>query len=136
MNNLKTFEGFFKGKSIGNIFNKQDDDFAQKVFNSLKKTIESEEVTRVVRYGDYKRRVEFKSNGELYNISIQKSLGRKSLLSSGDNFILVVNNRHFLDRKTGNSTISQSLLKKIWNLLDIEQDRRWMDREKMEKDFE
>jgi hypothetical protein len=172
MENLQTYENFFSklfgkkdnGKSIKtkenkdkkksgllnfNFFSKKDDDFATKVYNSLKNTIESKNdseksskmIGDIVRYGDYKRKVEFKSNGNTYNVSIQKSSSKirttsKALFGQRENYVLVINNRHFIDPKTGISTISQSICKKIWDLLDKEQQKKWFDKEKMEKDFE
>ena len=168
MKNLKTFEGFFdffkkdksenqknkretKNKSnfsIKSFFSKRDDEFAEKVFNSLKNTLESKEDQKsqilgdVVRYADYKRKVKFKSKeGNIYDISIQKSSSKnrttsKLFLSSSETYVLVINNRHFIDRKTGNPTISQSISKKIWDILDKSHEKKWIDKDRMEKDFE
>jgi hypothetical protein len=164
MKNLKTFEGFFdflkkdksenknktksKGNFIKSFFSKRDDEFAEKVFNSLKNTLESKEDQKsqilgdVVKYGDYKRKVKFKSKeGNIYDISIQKSSSKnrttsKLFLSSSETYVLVINNRHFIDRKTGNPTISQSISKKIWDILDKSHEKKWIDKDRMEKDFE
>lgn len=173
MKNLQTYENFFsrlfgkkdddkskktkenkEKKKSGllnfNFFSKKDDDFATKVYNSLKNTIESSSddneksskvIGDIIKYGDYKRKVEFKSNGNTYNVSIQKSSSKirttsKALFAPSENYVLVINNRHFIDPKTGVSTISQSICKKIWDLLDKEQQKKWIGKEKMEKDFE
>jgi hypothetical protein len=173
MKKLQTYEGFFsnlfgkkddsksiKSKDVKskknsffnlNLFSKKDDDFATKVYNSLKSTIESSSsqdsdksskvLGDIIRYGDYKRKVQFKSNGNTYNISIEKSSSKirttsKILLSPSERYVLVINNRHFIDQKTGAPTVSQSICKKIWHLLDKEQQKRGFDKEKIEKDFE
>lgn len=172
MNHIKTFEGFFsnllgkkddkKGNKnrkkgfLGSLFNKEDDDFAKKVLNSLKTALdpqndennsneESKESSKVIgeiaRYGDYKRSVKFQSNGNTYIVTVQKSSSKrrrtsKILLSPGENYVLVINNRHFIDRKTGNPTVSQKITKNIWDLLDKEHNKKFFNKEDMEKDFE
>lgn len=165
MKNLKTFEGFFdflkkdksekdktKTKKSGNFiksfFSKRDDDFAEKVFNSLKSALESKDdqksqiIGDVVKYADYKRKVKFKSKeGNIYDISIQKASSKnrttsKMFLSPSETYVLIINNRHFIDRKTGTPTISQSISKKIWDILDKSHEKKWIDKDRMEKDFE
>jgi hypothetical protein len=167
MKNLKTFESFFdffgsnnsekdknkkNNKKVGrfsfkSFFSKKDDEFAEKVYNSLKNALESEDqksqiIGDVVRYADYKRKVKFKSKeGNTYDISIQKSSNKnrttsKIFLSASESYVLVINNRHFIDRKTGAPTVSQSVSKKIWDILDKAHDKKWFDKERMEKDFE
>lgn len=165
MSNIKTFEGFFdflkrdksnkpnqsKNKNRFSIqkfnpFNKKDNDLAEKVYNSLKTAIESKDKSQligdIVRYGDYKRNVKFKGKeGNTYIISIQKSSNKrrttsKLFLTSGEKYTLIINNKHFIDNKTGESTVSQGILSKIWNLLDKEYDRKWFNKEEIEKDFE
>ena len=38
-------------------------------------------------------------------------------LTSGETYVLVINNRHFIDDR-GAPTVSQKIAKNIWNLLD------------------
>jgi D-lyxose ketol-isomerase len=141
---------------LSSLFNKEDDDFAQKVLNSLRTALEpkndengsdekskdsSKVIGEIARYGDYKRSVKFQSNGNTYVVTVQKSSSKrrrtsKILLSPGEDYVLVINNRHFIDRKTGSPTVSQKITKNIWNLLDKEHDKKWFNKEDMEKDFE
>jgi len=147
MKKLKTYEGFFS--NLSNIFNKADDDLAKKVLKSLEDCIESPDdksgiIGDVQKYADYKRSVKFKSkDGKVHTISIQKSthprrFTTKSFLgvTSGENYILVIDGRHFIDRKTNKSTVSQSVSKKIWNLLDDHSNKKWFDKENLMKSFD
>jgi len=159
--NLKTYESFFSGlfgknknrKSNGsilsNIFNKEDDDLAKKVLKSLEDSIESTDnnsgiIGDVQRYADYKRSVKFKSkDGKIHTISIQKSkhprrFTTKSFigLNSGENYILIIDGKHFIDRNSNKSTVSQSVSKKIWNLLDQHSDKKLIDKENLMKSFD
>jgi hypothetical protein len=143
--NLKTYEGFFS-----DIFNKADDDLAKKVLKSLEDSIEStqDKSSRVIgdiqRYADYKRSVKFKSKeGKMHTISIQKSTHPRRFttksflgLTSGENYILVIDGKHFIDRKSNKSTVSQSVSKKIWNLLDQYSDKKMLDKENLMKSFD
>ena len=145
MKNLKTYEGFFS-----DIFNKADDDLAKKVLKSLEDSIESTEdknsgiIGDIQRYADYKRSVKFKSKeGKIHTISIQKSTHPRRFttksflgLTSGENYILVIDGKHFIDRKTNKSTVSQSVSKKIWNLLDQYSDKKMLDKENLMKSFD
>lgn len=129
-----------------NFFSKKDDDFARKVYEKLFEILQNKDnsqiVDKVKKYGDYKRTVKFKAkSGELYVVSIQKTSSKrrfttKAFLIPENTFVLVINNRHFIDKTSGKSTVSQKLLSKIWNLLDSEHDKSWFDREKLNKDFE
>ena len=145
MKNLKTYEGFFS-----DIFNKADDDLAKKVLKSLEDSIESTQdkssgiIGDIQRYADYKRSVKFKSKeGKIHTISIQKSTHPRRFttksflgLTSGENYILVIDGKHFIDRKTNKSTVSQSVSKKIWNLLDQYSDKKMLDKENLMKSFD
>jgi hypothetical protein len=129
-----------------NVFSKKDDEFARKVYNKLFEILQNKDnqqiVDNVKRYSDYKRTIKFKAkSGEVYVVAIQKTSSKrrfssKAFLVPENTFVLVINNRHFIDRSTGKSTVSQKLLLKIWNLLDKEHDKSWFDREKLDKDFE
>jgi hypothetical protein len=143
--NLKTYEGFFS-----DIFNKADDDLAKKVLKSLEDSIESTQdkssgvIGDIQRYADYKRSVKFKSKeGKIHTISIQKSTHPRRFttksflgLTSGENYILVIDGKHFIDRKSNKSTVSQSVSKKIWNLLDQYSDKKMLDKENLMKSFD
>jgi hypothetical protein len=143
--NLKTYEGFFS-----DIFNKSDDDLAKKVLKSLEDSIESTDdknsgiIGDIQRYADYKRSVKFKSKeGKIHTISIQKSTHPRRFttksflgLTSGENYILVIDGKHFIDRKSNKSTVSQSVSKKIWNLLDQYSDKKMIDKENLMKSFD
>ena len=145
MKNLKTYEGFFS-----DIFNKADDDLAKKVLKSLEDSIESTQdkssgvIGDIQRYADYKRSVKFKSKeGKIHTISIQKSTHPRRFttksflgLTSGENYILVIDGKHFIDRKSNKSTVSQSVSKKIWNLLDQYSDKKMLDKENLMKSFD
>lgn len=145
MKNLKTYEGFFS-----DIFNKSDDDLAKKVLKSLEDSIESTDdknsgiIGDIQRYADYKRSVKFKSKeGKIHTISIQKSTHPRRFttksflgLTSGENYILVIDGKHFIDRKSNKSTVSQSVSKKIWNLLDQYSDKKMIDKENLMKSFD
>ena len=145
MKNLKTYEGFFS-----DIFNKADDDLAKKVLKSLEDSIESTQdkssgiIGDIQRYADYKRSVKFKSKeGKIHTISIQKSTHPRRFttksflgLTSGENYILVIDGKHFIDRKSNKSTVSQSVSKKIWNLLDQYSDKKMIDKENLMKSFD
>jgi hypothetical protein len=134
MNNIKTFEGFFdffksknkdvksdddknkkdSSKSGLNPFSKKDDDLASLIYLSIKNSLELNDgkVLGIHKYQDYKRLVQYKGkDSKLYNVAVQKTSG-------GDNYILVINNKHYLDTKTNKSTVSLGTLKKLWNLLD------------------
>jgi len=128
MNHIKTFEGFFKNKSkrsiLSNLFSKEDDEFAQKILNSL----ESNRIGDISRYGDYKRSVKLQSNGNTYLVTVQKS--------SKSDYVLIINNKHFIDRNTGKSTVSKKIIKNIWEFLDKEHDKKSFNKEDMKKDFE
>ena len=59
------------------------------------------------------------------NISIQKSSSKrrtttKLLGGSEANYVLVVNNKHYIDSKTGKGLVSQKICRDIWDLLDRE----------------
>lgn len=144
MKNLKTYEGFFS-----DIFNKSDDDLAKKILKSLEDCIESRDkdygiIGDIQKYADYKRSVKFKSKeGKVHTISIQKSthprrFTTKSFLgiTSGENYILVIDGKHFIDRKSNKSTVSQSVSKKIWNLLDQHSNKKWIDKDNLMKSFD
>ena len=145
MKKLKTYEGFFS-----DIFNKSDDDLAKKVLKSLEDCIESRNkedygvIGDIQKYADYKRSVKFKSkDGKVHTISIQKSthprrFTTKSFLgiTSGESYILVIDGKHFIDRKSNKSTVSQSVSKKIWNLLDQHSNKKWIDKDNLMKSFD
>jgi len=150
MSYIKTFEGFFskdkkddkdntkktkKKDFLGGLFKKEDDDFAQKVYNSLKLALKNDENSKIVgkitKYADYKRSVKFKSNGNDYIIIIQKSL----LTRNNSNYVLVINNKHFID-KNGKPTISQRISRNIWDLLDKEYDKNIFNKEDITRDFD
>jgi hypothetical protein len=134
--------------SIDNFFNKKDDDLAKKILLSLEKAILSEDNSKIIgkisRYADYKRTVKFQGKDDkVHIIEIQKSthprrFTTKSFLgvTSGENYILVVDGKHFIDRKTNKSTVSQRVCKKIWELLDKEHNKDWFDKENLSKSFE
>lgn len=147
---IKTFEGFFdffkrsdskksdqkseqkkKSVSVG-IFSKKDDDLAKTIYNSIKSSIESNDgrIKGIYRYQDYKRVVKFKGKNREYNVAVQKNSK-----SSGD-FVLVIDNKHYIDKKTNKSTISQSICRKIWNLLDKENGKSYYDKDNIKDDFE
>lgn len=128
MNHIKKFEGFFTNKSkrsiLSNLFSKEDDEFAQKILNSL----ELNRIGDISRYGDYKRSVKLQSNGNTYLVTVQKS--------SKSDYVLIINNKHFIDRNTGKSTVSKKIIKNIWEFLDKEHDKKSFNKEDMKKDFE
>lgn len=174
MNHIKTYESFLSnifGKkndsktknkkggflnSLNSLFSKENDELAEKVYNSLKTALEpqsteddqksedskeSKLMGEIARYGDYKRSVKFKAKGTMYVVTVQKSSSKrrvtsKMFLAPGENYVLVINNRHFIDRKTGTPTVSQKIAKNIWNLLDKAHDKKWFNKEDMERDFE
>ena len=166
MKNIETYEGLFSnifGKkkdeneqknkkknilSLDTFFSKKDDDLAKKILLSLEKALLNEEDAKIIgdisRYSDYKRSVEFQGkDGKNHVISIQKSthprrFTTKSFIgvAPGENYILVVNGKHFIDRKTNKSTVSQRVCRKIWELLDKEHDKKWFDKENLSKSFE
>jgi len=177
MNHIKTYESFLsnifgkkndsktknkKGgflKSLNSLFSKENDELAEKVYNSLKTALESQSADddddnkksedpkesklmgEIARYGDYKRSVKFKAKGTMYVVTVQKSSSKrrttsKMFFTPGETYVLVINNRHFIDRKTGSPTVSQKIAKNIWNLLDKAHDKKWFNKEDMEKDFE
>ena len=100
---------------------------------------ESKLMGEIARYADYKRSVKIKSKGisdlidktiyqkikttnNLYIVAVQKSSSKrrmtsKMFLTSGETYVLVINNRHFIDDR-GAPTVSQKIAKNIWNLLD------------------
>jgi hypothetical protein len=134
--------------SIDSFFSKEDDDLAKKVLLSLEKALLNEDQSQIIgniaRYSDYKRSVKFKSkDGKTHSISIQKSTQPRRFttksflgLAPAENYILVINDRHFVDRKTNKSTVSQRVCRKIWELLDKEHDKKWFDKENLSKSFE
>jgi hypothetical protein len=128
------------------LFSKKDDEFAKKVYDKLFEILQNKDNSQIIdkvrKYADYKRTIKFKAkSGEQYVVAIQKTSSKrrfttKSFLVPENTFVLVINNRHFIDRVSGKSTVSQKLLLKIWNLLDSEHDKAWFDREKLNRDFE
>jgi hypothetical protein len=148
---IKTFEGFFdffkkrdsdkktdqkpdqkkKSVSVG-IFSKKDDDIAQTIYNSIKSSIESNDgrIKGIYRYQDYKRVVKFKGKNKEYNVVVQKDSKSK-----GD-YVLVIDNKHYIDRKTNRGTVSQSICRKIWNLLDKTYSKSYYDKDNIKDDFE
>lgn len=174
MNHIKTYESFLsnifgkkndsktknkKGgflKSLNSFFSKENDELAEKVYNSLKTALESQSTEddqksedskesklmgEIARYGDYKRSVKFKAKGTMYVVTVEKSSSKRRTTSKmffvpGETYVLVINNRHFIDRKTGTPTVSQKIAKNIWNLLDKAHDKKWFNKEDMDRDFE
>ncbi len=174
MNHIKTYESFLsnifgkkndsktknkKGgflKSLNSFFSKENDELAEKVYNSLKTSLESQSTEddqksedskesklmgEIARYGDYKRSVKFKAKGTMYVVTVEKSSSKrrttsKMFFAPGETYVLVINNRHFIDRKTGAPTVSQKIAKNIWNLLDKAHDKKWFNKEDMDRDFE
>lgn len=174
MNHIKTYESFLsnifgkkndsktknkKGgflKSLNSFFSKENDELAEKVYNSLKTALESQSTEddqksedskesklmgEIARYGDYKRSVKFKAKGTMYVVTVEKSSSKRRTTSKmffvpGETYVLVINNRHFIDRKTGAPTVSQKIAKNIWNLLDKAHDKKWFNKEDMDRDFE
>lgn len=156
MKNLKTFESFFglfgkkdkksedKTKEVKKrqpfvmpFFSKEDDLLAKKVYNSLKSAIESgdKKVGAIGKYADYKRTITFESNGNKYNIAIQKSSSKRRDttklfigLTKPEYYTLVINNRHY--------NVSEGICKDIWNLLDKDYSKNWKNKSDIEKDFE
>lgn len=147
---IKTFEGFFdffkrsdskksdqkpeqkkKSVSVG-IFSKKDDDLALTIYNSIKSSIESNDgrIKGIYRYQDYKRVVKFKGKNKEYNVVVQKDSKSK-----GD-YVLVIDNKHYIDRNTNRSTVSQSICRKIWNLLDKTHNKSYYDKDNIKDDFE
>lgn len=134
--------------SMDSFFSKEDDDLAKKVLLSLEKALlnedDSEVIGKISRYSDYKRSVKFKSkDGKTHMISVQKSshprrFSTKSYLglAPGENYTLVINGRHFVDRRNNKSTVSQRVCRKIWELLDKEHNKSWFDKENLSKSFE
>ncbi len=166
MKNIETYEGLFSnifGKkkdenvqknkkknilSLDTFFSKKDDDLAKKILLSLEKALLNEDGAKIIgdisKYADYKRSVKFQGkDGKTHVISIQKSnhprrFTTKSFIgvAPGENYILVVNGKHFIDKKTNKSTVSQRVCRKIWELLDKEHDKKWFDKENLSKSFE
>jgi hypothetical protein len=148
---IKTFEGFFdffkksksdkksdqtpdqkkKSVSVG-IFSKKDDDLAKTIYNSIKDSIENNDgrIKGIYRYQDYKRVVKFKGKNKEYNVAVQKTSGK-----SGD-YVIVIDNKHYIDRKTNKSTISQSICRKIWDILDKNYNKSYFDKDNIIDDFE
>ncbi len=86
MKTLKTYEGFFnffskkKDAEVKKtspkktftipFFSKEDDALAQKIYSSLKQSLESGDGKsgNIGKYADYKRTITFTSNSNVYNI--------------------------------------------------------------------
>lgn len=133
MNRIKTFEGFFTP------FSKEHDSLASKVLNSLKETLESNDgkskiLGEIKKVSDYRRSVKFQSKeGNIYNITINKTSTTRRTTSkifgaSSGGYTLVINNKHY--------KVSNSICKKIWDLLDKNYNKRYYDADNIERDFE
>jgi hypothetical protein len=150
---LKTYEGFFdffrkkKDTEVKKtsskkpftipFFSKEDDALAQKIYNSLKLSLESGDgkAGEIGKYADYKRTISFTSNSNVYNIAIQKSSsprrGSTKLfigVTKPEYYTLVINNKQY--------NVSEGICKKIWDLLNKTYSKSWKNKEQIEKDFE
>jgi len=145
--NSKTDSKSKNSFSISSFFSKEYDDYAKGIYDSLKSIFEPESddedvnskeekntgslIGNVVKYGDYKRFVKIKDKeGKEKNISIQKTSSKRrtttKLLGGAEaNYVLVVNNKHYIDSKTGRGLVSQKICRDIWNLLDREYKNRY-----------
>lgn len=153
MKTLKTYEGFFnffskkKDAEVKKtspkktftipFFSKEDDALAQKIYSSLKQSLESGDGKsgNIGKYADYKRTITFTSNSNVYNIAIQKSSSPRRVstklfigVSKPEYYTLVINNKQY--------NVSEGVCKKIWDLLDKTYSKSWKNKEEIQKDFE
>ena len=131
-----------KSFGVSSLFSKEYDDYAKGIYDSLKGIFEPESddkdmkskeekntgslIGNIVKYADYKRFVKIKDkDGKEKNISIQKTSSKRrtttKLFGGAEaNYVLVVNNKHYIDSKTGKGLVSQKICRDIWELLDRE----------------
>ena len=146
--NSKTDSKSKNSFSVSSFFSKEYDDYAKGIYDSLKGIFDPESddsedmkskeekntaslIGNIVKYADYKRFVKIKDkDGKEKNISIQKTSSKRRTTTklfggSEANYVLVVNNKHYIDSKTGKGLVSQKICRDIWDILDSEYKNRY-----------
>lgn len=115
-------------KRYESIFSSSDDDLASQIYKRLKSSISNKEiVSDLQKFANYKRSVKIKAKDNTYDLAIQKS-------SNDDNFVFILNNKHYVN-KNGKSTVSKSICRNIWNLLDDSYNKNYYNKDVIKKDF-